>query len=140
MAVPTPSPIKQALVRRLRQQAWVTTVRGGIHQGFAPSKAKYPFITYQMVTAPNDFTFDSTLIKAMFDVFAWSESSVEAENLDALIAVALHDAALETGEQNLLQCRRIGATPTGPTTDGTGRRLYQIGGTYAVWTDTPKQG
>jgi hypothetical protein len=137
MAVPTPSPIKQGLVRRLRQRPWFSTVRGGIHQNFAPAKAKYPFITYTMVTAPNDFTWGSTEIHAMFDVFAWSEKSVEAENLDALIADALHEAPLEVGEQSLLQCRRMGATPTGPTTDATGRRIYQIGGTYVIWTDHP---
>ena len=137
MAVPTPSPIKQGLVKRLRQQPWFTTVRGGIHQSFAPAKAKYPFITYQTVTAPSEFTGDATEIRALFDVFAWSEKGVEAENLDALIAEALHEAALVVNGQNLLQCRRIGATPTGPTTDGTGRRIYQIGGTYAIWTDTP---
>jgi len=136
MAVPTPSPIKRGLVRRLRQQAWFTTVKGGIHQSFAPYKAKYPFITYQLVTAPSEFTWGGTEVRAMFDVFAWSVDSVEAENLDALIAEALHDAALDVGEQRLLLCRRMGATPTGPTTDSTGRRIYQIGGSYAVWTDT----
>ena len=137
MAVPTPLPIKRGLVRRLRQTPPGAAATGGIHQTFAPQKAKYPFITYSLVTAPSDWTWGATEIHAMFDVFAWSENAVEAENLDALIANALDGAPLECGEQRTLMCRRVGATPTGPTTDGTGRRLYQIGGTYAVWTDTP---
>lgn len=137
MAVPTPSPIKQGLVKRLRQQAWITTISGGIHQSFAPAKSRYPFITYNLVTAPNAYTWGATEIRALVDVFAWSENSVEAENLDALIAEALHEAALDVGEQTLLQCRRTGATPTGPTTDATGRRIYQIGSTYAIWTNQP---
>ena len=135
MAAPTPSPIKRGLVRRLRQQAWFSTVTGGVHQTFAPKKPKYPYITYNLVTAPSDFTWGASEVHALFDVFAWSENSVEAENLDALIAVALDGAPLDVGEQTLLLCRRIGATPTGPTTDGTGRRVYQIGGTYSIWTD-----
>jgi len=138
MAVPTPSPIKRGLVRRLRESSGVvSTAIGGIHQTFAPDKAKYPFITYNLVTAPNQFAWGSTEIRAMFDVFAWSENSVEAENLDALIATALHNAPLDVGEQSLLQCRRMGATPTGSTTDGTGRKVYQIGGSYAIWTSHP---
>ena len=135
MAVPTPSPIKQGLVRRLRETPAGTAAIGGIHQTFAPDKTKYPYITYHLVTAPNRFTWGATEIRAMFDIFAWSENSVEAENLDALIAEAMHNASLDVGEQTLLQCRRMGATPTGPTTDGTGRRIYQIGGMYAIWTD-----
>ena len=135
MAVPTPSPIKQGLVRRLRETPAGAAAIGGIHQTFAPDKAKYPFITYNLVTAPYRFTWGATEIRSLFDVFAWSENSVEAENLDALIAAALHNASLDVGEQRLLQCRRMGATPTGPTTDGTGRRIYQIGGSYAIWTD-----
>ncbi len=136
MAVPTPAPIKRGLVRRLRQQAWMPTIRGGIHQFNAPKKARYPFITYQVPTAPNAFTWGAIEIRALVDVFAWSENSAEAENLDALIAAALHEAPLDVGEQTLIQCRRISATPTGPTTDGTGRRVYQIGGTYEIWTNT----
>jgi len=135
MAVPTPAPIKRGLVRRVRQQAWFTTVKGGIHQSFAPKKAKYPFITYGVVTAPSAFTWGAIEVRALVDVFAWSENPVEAENLDALIAEALHEAPLEVGEQQLIQCRRISATPTGPTADGTGRRVYQIGSTFEIWTN-----
>lgn len=135
MAVPTPTPIKQGLVRKLRQTpALMAVIRGGIHQSFAPAKVKYPFITYQLVSAPNEFLWGSTEIHAMFDVFAWAENAVEAENLDSLIADALHDASLEAGEQSVLLCRRISTAPTGPTTDSTGRRIYQIGGTYEIWT------
>lgn len=135
MAVPTPAPIKRGVVRRLRQQAWMPTISGGIHQSFAPRKARYPFITYGVVTAPSAFTWGAIEIRALIDVFAWAENSAEAENLDALIAAALHEAPLEVGGQTLIQCRRIGATPTGPTTDGTGRRVYQIGSTYEIWTN-----
>lgn len=137
MAVPTPSPIKRALVRGLRQDASVmAVVKGGIHQGSAPAKVKYPFITYFFVTAPNEFTWGATEIHALVDVFAWSANTVEAENLDALIAAALDGAPLDVDGQEVLLSRRIGATPTGPTTDAEGRRIYQIGGSYEIWTDT----
>lgn len=137
MAV-TPLPIKRALVRRLRQTAPVmSAVSGGIHQGFAPEKARYDFITYTVVTAPQDRTWGSIGQRALVDVFAWSENGVQAENLDALIAETLEDAPLDLGGQNQLLCQRVGATPTGPTTDARGRRIYQIGSTYAIWTDQP---
>lgn len=135
MAV-TPLPIKRAVVRRLRQTAPVMSViSGGIHQRFAPEKARYPFITYNVVTAPQDRTWGSTGQRVLVDVFAWSENGVEAENLDALIADALEDAPLDLDEQNQLLCQRVGMTPTGPTTDGRGRRIYQIGSSYSIWTD-----
>lgn len=136
MAVPTPTPIKQGLVRKLRQTpALMAAISGGIHQGFAPAKVKYPFITYNLVAAANHFAWGSTEIHAMFDVFVWAENAVEAENLDSLIANTLHDAELDVDEQYLLQCRRVSTAPTGPTTDSTGRRIYQIGGTYEIWTN-----
>lgn len=136
MAVPTPTPIKQGLVRRLRQRPeLMAAISGGIHQGFAPAKVKYPFITYQVVAAPNYFTWGATEIRSLVDIFVWSENAVEAENLDALIADTLHDAALDVGEQALLLCRRVSTAPTGPTTDSTGRRIYQIGGSYEIWTN-----
>lgn len=134
----TPAPVKRGLVRKLRQSGSVTAaIVGGIHQYFAPAKARYPHITYQVITAPVARTMGSVGQRVLVDVYAWAENAVEAENLDALIAAALEDAQLDLDEQNQILCQRVGATPTGKTTDGRGRQLYQIGSTYEIWTDQP---
>jgi len=112
----------------------VSAIAGGIHEGIAPRKARYPFITYQLVAAPYSYNWSSVLIRAMFDVTVYAENPVEANNLDALIAAALNDAVLNVDGQDSLLCRRTSDLPTGPDTDSEGKRIYQVGGSYSVWT------
>jgi len=137
MAVTTTGAIKRALVRQLRADAGIgAAITGGIHEGIAPRKVKYPFITYSMVTAPYEYGWSSDLeIRSMWDVFAFAENPVEAHNLDSLIANALNEAPLDVDGQTVLYCRRVAEPPTGPDIDADGRRIYQVGGTYMVWTN-----
>ena len=135
MAVASVAPVKRAVVQALRASpSLVSAIAGGIHEGIAPRKVRYPFITYQLVAAPYSYNWSSVLIKAMFDVSVYAENPVEANNLDALIAAALNDAVLNVDGQDSLLCRRTSDLPTGPDTDSEGKRIYQVGGTYSVWT------
>jgi hypothetical protein len=71
-----------------------------------------------------------------FDVFVWAENSVDANNVDALAAAALHDASLSVAGQSTLICRRT-SDISSVDVDEEGKRIYQVGGTYEVWTDQP---
>ena len=136
MAFTSIAPVKQALVHYLRSneelKALVTSK--GFHEGDAPSKTTYPFITYQVHYAPMAYTWTSVTHEVGFDVFGWSESSVEADNLDQLLFIWLHDAQLEVTGQSTLICRRVSSLSL-PGYDDEGKKIYQAGGIYEVWTD-----
>jgi len=135
MAVASVAPVKRAVVQALRASpSLVSAIAGGIHEGIAPRKIRYPFITYQLVAAPYSYNWSSVLIRAMFDVTVYAENPVEANNLDALIAGALNEAVLDVDGQDSLLCRRVSDLPTGPDIDSEGKRIYQVGGSYSVWT------
>jgi hypothetical protein len=136
MAASTSAPIKRAIVQKLRATpAIVSAINGGIHETIAPRKVKYPFIVYDLIASPYDYLWGSVMLKPMFDVFVFAENPVEANNLDALIAGALNEAELSVDGQTTLLCRRVADTPTGPDVDAEGKRIYQIGATYSIWTD-----
>ena len=138
MATSTAAPIKRAIVQELRSSpALVAAIAGGIHEGVAPRKVKYPFIVYQMVAAPRDYQWDGFQYHAMFDVSTFAVNPVDANNIDALISGALDEAALTVDGQTTMLCRRISDLPTGPDVDSQGKRIYQVGGSYSVWTDQP---
>ena len=138
MATTTSGPIKRAIVRALRANApLVAAIKGGIHESIAPRKVRYPFVTYNLVSAPYGYTWGSMEVYARFDVFIYAENPVEANNLDALVCGALNEAELSVDGQSTLLCRRVGDTPTGPDVDAEGKRIYQIGGEYSVWTTQP---
>lgn len=131
------APVKQALVRYLRTSSELrASIVGGIHEGDAPSKTRYPFITYQVHYAPMAYTWTSVTHEVGFDVFGWSENSVEADNLDQLLFTHLHDAVLEVTGQSTLICRRVSSLSL-PGFDDEGKKIYQAGGIYEVWTDQP---
>ena len=130
----TVAPVKRAIVQALRASAPLTAaIAGGIHEGIAPRKIKYPFIVYQLVAAPYNRQWGGVIIEAMFDVTVYAENPVDANNIDALITAALDEAVLVMDEQDNMLCRRIDDLPTGPDVDNEGRRIYQVGGTYSVW-------
>lgn len=138
MVTSTSAPIKRALVQAMRaSQPLMASIRGGIHETVAPRKVKYPFIMYDLVASPYDYTWDSMMVRAMFDVFVFAVNPVDANNIDALVAAALNEAELTVDGQSTLLCRRVADTPTGPDVDAEGQRIYQIGGTYSIWTDQP---
>jgi len=138
MATSTSAHIKRAIVQSLRANApLVAAIRGGIHETLAPRKVRYPFVVYDLISAPYSYTWGSSEIKARFDVFVFAENPVEANNLDALVCGALNDAELSVDGQATLLCRRVADMPTGPDVDAEGKRIYQIGGTYSIWTTQP---
>ena len=129
------APIKRAVVQTLRASpSLVSAIAGGIHEGIAPRKVKYPFIVYQLIAAPYAYDWSGVMIQTVFDVSVFAENPVDANNIDALIAGALNEAVLSVDGQNSMLCRRVADLPTGPDIDGEGRRIYQIGGSYSIWT------
>jgi hypothetical protein len=137
MALSTTAPIKQAIVQKLRADTtFYNQLLGGIHEGFAPSKVKYPFMTYQLVYDPIAYTWGSMLHLAGFDLRIYHTDSVAANNLDALVLTTLNDAALSVSGQSTLYARRV-ADLSSPDVDDEGRKVYMVGGTYEVWTDQP---
>lgn len=138
MAATTSGPVKRALVQTLRgNAALMAAIVGGIHQKVAPRRARYPFLTYARVTATYGYVWGSVDILAMFDVLAWAENAVDAENIDQLVAGALNDAALSVSGQTTLLCRRVADIEGEPEMDDRGRRIYAIGGTYLIGTTQP---
>lgn len=131
------APIKQALVRTLRNNTTLkAALVGDIHEGFAPVKTRYPFLVYSIHYAPVWYTWDSMETEVGIDVFVFSESSVEADNLDALVFTTLQDATLDVNGQSTLICRRVSSLSL-PDSNEEGRKIYQVGGIYEIWTDQP---
>lgn len=136
MVVASSAPVKRAIVQTLRASGALTSaIAGGIHEGIAPSKIRYPFIVYQLASSVYDYNWSTAVLRTLFDVSVFAENPVDANNIDALIAQALNEAELTVDEQTTLLCRRVSDLPTGPDTDSEGRRIYQVGGTYSVWTN-----
>lgn len=131
------APIKRALVSFLRTStALKAAVRGEIHEGFAPAKADYPFLTYQLIYAPIRRQWDAQQYIAGFDIRVFSSESVEANNIDTLVLTVLDDASLDVDGQSTLLCHRI-TDFASQDVDDEGRKIYMVGGTYEVWTDQP---
>lgn len=135
MPITTSSAIKRALVSELRGNATLkAALTGGIHEGFAPKKAPYPLLIYTMVYSPYDYLWGSVVIVGGVDINVWGYSSVDANNIDALVMSTLDDAQLSTEGQTTLICRRV-ADLGSQDVDEEGRKLYMVGGTYEIWTD-----
>lgn len=132
----TVAPVKRAIVQTMRGSAPLTAaIAGGINEGMAPRRVRYPFIVYLMVSSVREYQFDGQQIKSMWDISVYAENPVDANTVDALIASALDDKDLAVDEQTTMLCRRVADLPTGPDIDSEGRRIWQAGGTYSVWTD-----
>jgi hypothetical protein len=138
LPTPTHGPILQALVRRIRaNDELYGRLIGGIHQGFAPEKFKYPIAVYNFVFGPYDYQWGSLTLIAGIDLFVFSRNSVEADNLDTALAGWLSDQPLPVEGQTTLYCRRVATVPSPPDVDDEGEKVYQSGGTYEIWTDAP---
>jgi hypothetical protein len=134
MTLVTVAPVKRAIVQTLRASpALVSAIVGGIHEGIAPRKVRYPFVVYQLVAAPYNRQWGGVIIEAMFDVSVYAENPVDANNIDALITAALNEAVLVMDEQDSMLCHRVADLPTGPDLDSGGKRIYRVGGTYSIW-------
>lgn len=140
MALTSSGEIKRAIVTRLRSSTSLkTAVVGGFHEGFAPRRAEYPILTYQLVYAPIVRTWGSQGYYAGIDIRVFGEQSVEANNIDALVLNLLDDAPLSVTGQSTLLCHRV-ADFGSPDVDDEGRKIYMVGSTYEVWTSQPDVG
>lgn len=129
--------IRRGLVQFLRLSAALkAALSGGIHEGFAPAKAQYPFLTYDLIYSPIRRQWGSQQYLSGFDIRVFSDDSVVASNIDALVLTVLDDAQLVVAGQSTLLCHRI-ADLANPDEDEEGRKVYVVGGTYEVWTDQP---
>lgn len=135
MPISSAAPIKRALVAQLRtSSALKAAIPGGIHEGFAPDRATYPFLTYQLIYAPIRRQWGSQQYITGFDIRVFSGDSVGANNVDALVLTVLDNAALSVSGQSTLLCHRV-ADFSAPDVDEEGRKVYVVGATYEVWTD-----
>ena len=138
MPLSSSAPIKRALVQELRNNATLkAALPGGIHEGFAPEKVKYPVLTYMLVVDPYFFTWDSAMHLAAFDITVFSDDSVVASNVDTLVLQTLDGAPLNVDGQTTLICHRV-ADLSSPDVDEEGRKIYMVGGSYEIWTDQPR--
>ena len=134
--VTTSTAIKRGVVRHARSDVPLkTAIVGGIHEGFAPEKVRYPFMVYNLVVAPYADLWGSRVIVALVDMLSFAENGVDASNVDQLILNAFDGAQLSVDGQTTLICRRVADIPGGPDTDSEGKKIYQIGGSYEIWTD-----
>lgn len=129
------APIAQALVRILRNNSTLKAAVTGFWEGQAPNDLEYPFLTYQLLPSGRDeWAFGSLMKRPRFTVSIWGTDQVQARNLDQLISDILWDADLAMDEQSTMLVRRVeDISMSYPA--GTGRRVYQVGGDYTVWTD-----
>lgn len=140
MATTGIAPVKQALVRALRDVSALTTLVGsdGINEGVEPRrKPRYPYIIYSVVYGRRDYDGTNMTLVTEVDVWSISDDQVQAHTLDQLVADALEFKVLEIddiSEQTSLNCQRIGDLSSADV-DGAGNRVFQMGGAYRIWTD-----
>jgi len=133
----TSAAIKQSIVAALRGNGTLkAALTGGIHEGFAPARVQtYPLLTYNLVAAPYADDWGHRMIVALVDVFVHAENPVVANNVDQLVLNTLDGASLSvTGQTNLI-CYRMADQPGAVSETAEGRKFYQVGGSYEVWTD-----
>ena len=133
---------KQAFVRALRNISALTAAVGsdGIHEGVVTRKVDYPFVVYSVVHSGRDDDWGHrSMMRTIFDVAVVTDDQVQAHNLDAAILNGLKDAIIDPlfdsgSGQSTLYFRRLSDTSFAAA-DGEGEKVYQVGGTYALWTD-----
>ena len=130
----TSAAIRRAFVQTVRNAAVYSSLNG-IFAGFAPEETEYPFATFNEVAAVYEDDWTNRTIIAAFDIFVFSLNEVEAHTLDQSLADALDGAQLTVEDQDALICRRVADIPVMPDLDERGKRIYQVGGSYEIWTD-----
>ena len=134
----TSAPIKRGVVQHARANAPLkAALIGGIYEGFAPAKARYPLMVYNLVVAPYADLWGSRVIVALMDLMVYAVKGVDANNVDQLILDAFDGSQFSVDGQVTLICRRVADIPGGPDVDSEGKKIYQIGGSYEIWTDQP---
>jgi hypothetical protein len=136
----TTAPIVQALVQKLRGNATLkAALRGGINEGVAPQKTARPFLIFSLHYAPVDYDFTSMTYEVGVDVFVIADNPVDARNIDALVFTTLQDseATFAVTGQSTLICRRISEMTLADVSEE-GRKIYQVGGVWEIWTNQPR--
>lgn len=107
-----------------------------IHEAISPEGTSYPHLIYQFVYSPRNFYWGGQIIRAGVDVWIFSKDQVEAHNLDQLVITAVDSVVLDLGGsgQTSLYSRRV-ADLSSAFIDEEGTKVYQIGGTFDLWTD-----
>lgn len=133
--------ITKAIVHAMRLNATlIAAIKGGIHEGLAPTLVPYPFIVYGLVTAPyeDDWSNQSNKvgrrIDAWVDISASAANPADANNVDVLIIQALDGVPLVVTGQTTLIVRRTADLPLPPEVDSEGKKVYRRGGTYNIQT------
>ena len=135
MTAPTGTgPVIQAVVQTFRANPTLKAAVSGFYEGLAPRGARRPFVIYQVAYAPYQYDWSGVTLMVGMDVFAIAENSVDARNIDGLVQQALQNAALQVTGQSTLICRRVADVVIPPDLDGEGKKIYQVGGTYEIWT------
>jgi hypothetical protein len=128
--------IWRALVQHQRAtSALAAALTGGFHESFAPERVKYPFATYNPVVAPYEDAWGSRMTIALVDIFIFSRDQVEARNLDQSFIDAFDGAHLTVSDVTTLICRRVADVQMPPDLDEEGKKVYQVGGSYEIWTN-----
>jgi hypothetical protein len=130
----TLQPIFQALVRTLRTNASLKDAVAGFWEGAAPAGTPYPFVTYHHAGGGDMWSWGSVMKKPIIAIQVWGDDQVEARNLDQLILDTLWDTELSIDQQSTLLCRRTGDISQS-NAEGSGQKIYQVGGRYTIWTD-----
>jgi hypothetical protein len=145
----TSAPIRYGLIRLIRSFSAdiVPPLRGGIHESVARRKVPYPFIILTEVSAPvvrdpgGEKNKGHVTIDALYDVIVTALKTVDADNIDKLLANRLSDHEDDLQPfvvgQNVQRIDRVAHPPTGPERDATGQWIVRRGGTYRIVTDTP---
>ena len=133
---------KQAFVRALRNISALTAAVGsdGIHEGVVTRNVEYPFVVYNVAFSVRSEDWGHrSMMRSGFNVVVVSNDQVEAHNLDQAILNGLKDVVLDSdfdpgSGQSTLYFRRVADTSLAGR-DGEGEKVYQVGGTYTLWTD-----
>lgn len=140
MATTGVAPVKQALVRALRESQPLKDLVGadGINEGTSPRDSDYPYIVYSITHSYREWDGSGMMLITDVDVWSISDEQVEAHTLDQLVNGQLEGKVLDfsgtdSGQSSLL-CRRIGDLSS-LDIDGAGHRVFQMGGIYRIWTD-----
>jgi len=132
----TSATIRRAVVQAVRAASAYSSLKG-IFNGFAPEQTEYPFAVYNQIAAPYEDDWTNRMTLSAFDIFVYSRNEVEANTLDQALADALDGAQLTVEDQTALICRRVNDIPVSPDVDEEGKKIYQVGATYEIWTDQP---
>ena len=130
---------KQAFVRALRNISALTAAIGsdGIYEGVVTRAVEYPFVVYSVSFSVRSYTWGpGSMMRTGFDVVVVSDDQVVAHNLDQAIIAGMPEVLTfePTSGQSTLFCRRV-SDMSSAGRDGEGEKVYNVGGTYALWTD-----